>query len=167
MNKTKSLLVTGITFSVILFLSSCKMVRVHTADAQDVSKTHIIQMPLVADLEVDMTRKVTGTAKLNKSSKEFVKMTAMADALKNSGADVIVEPSYDITYRRKSVEVVVTGFAAKYKNIRKPNIEDVTLIQELKDARFLMGDGLNVGVNEKSSENLKNDKLVKKAFFGR
>jgi hypothetical protein len=150
-----------------LFLSSCKVVRVHTADAQDITKTHIIQMPLVADLEVDMTRKVTGFAKLKKTSKDFVKMTAMADALKNSGADVLVEPSYDISYTRSSVEVTVTGYAAKYKNVRKPNIEDVTLIQELKDSRYIMGDGLNVGIQEKSAENFRRDKLVKKRFFGR
>ncbi len=68
---------------------------------------------------------------------------------------------------KRSVEVVVTGFAAKYKNIRKPNLEDVTLIQELKDARYIIGDGLNVGINESSAESLRDDKLEKKTYFGK
>ncbi len=69
-----------------------------------------------------------------KSSEENAKQAALWEAMKNSGCDAVVHP---VNKGKKVIDVTVSGYYGKYKNIRKPTLEDVTLMQELKEAIIL------------------------------
>ncbi|MCG3166659.1 MAG: hypothetical protein POELPBGB_02439 [Bacteroidia bacterium] len=117
-------------------LISCSAKK-HLAYEQYVTKTPLLQAPMIAELDVDLTKKVSANVRCYKSNEENAKQAALYDAMKNSGCDVVVHPVYEIIFGKKVIEVTVSGYYGKYKNIRKPNLEDVTLMQELQDAQLL------------------------------
>jgi hypothetical protein len=137
-----------------LILSSCSKVKVLTAYQQNVTTTNITQWPLLADLEVDLTRKATGSSRMA-SSEKVVKEAALHEAMKSSGADVIIHPVFDITYGKKIIEVSVSGYPAKFKSIRKASLEDITLMQEMKDALLLNPNLLNYEEERKTTIKIK------------
>jgi len=119
-----------------LTLHSCVGTK-RTAYHQNTLETGIIQSPLIADLEVDVTRKVTATYRAYKTSEAEARQGALHEAMKQGSCDVIVHPVYETKLYPKVTEVNVSGICAKYKAIRKPTLEDVTIMQELKDAIIL------------------------------
>ena len=125
-----------------------------TAYHQHVSQTAISQWPMLADLEVDLTKKATGSARM-KASEKVVKEAALNDAMKSSGADVIIHPVYEIIYGKKIIEVNVSGYPAKFKSIRKPSLEDITLLQEMKDAILLNPNLMNYEEERKTTIKIK------------
>ena len=120
--------------STLLFSCSAKK---HLAYEQYITKTPLLQAPMIAEIDVDLTKKVSANVRCYKSNEQNAKQAALYDAMKNSGCDVVVHPVYEIIFGRKVIEVNVSGYFGKYKNIRKPNLEDVTLMQELQDAQLL------------------------------
>lgn len=120
----------------ITLLGSCKAKKYMAYD-QYITKTPMLQSPMIAEVDVDLTKKVSAFVRVYKSNEENAKQAALWEAMKNSGCDAVVHPVYEITFGRKVIEVNVSGYYGKYKNIRKPSLEDVTLMQELKEAIIL------------------------------
>ena len=115
-----------------LYLTSCSTVaKSYTARTQNINKGEIIQNPLLVDLEVKDV-KVSGTATGKTMYKETVKQEAVASALKGLNADVLIEPSYEITTINDRITVVVSGRPAFYKNFRTIEEKDIKLLNELK-----------------------------------
>lgn len=133
MKNQLSLLMLAVMSTLLLSCSAKK----HLAYEQYVTKTPLLQAPMIAELDVDLTKKVSANVRCYKSNEENAKQAALYDAMKNSGCDVVVHPVYEIIFGKKVIEVTVSGYYGKYKNIRKPNLEDVTLMQELQDAQLL------------------------------
>jgi hypothetical protein len=79
------------------------------------NNTNVIVKPLLAEVEVDVNKKITGTAKAKSLSdaKEMAKWNAM----ESSGADIVVDPIYKINQVFKKFEVTVTGFHGKYVKV--------------------------------------------------
>jgi hypothetical protein len=126
--KTLSLLIlTAITFS------ACTAIK-RTAYNQEVAPTAIIQAPLIADLVVDPTKKVTATYLAYTGSEQEAKQGVLHAAMQQNGCDVIVQPYYELKIGKKSIEATVKGMCGHYTLLRKPTLEDVTLLQELKEA---------------------------------
>jgi hypothetical protein len=144
MKNTLPLLLLTATLSMLWSCSAKK----HLAYEQYITKTPLLQAPMIAELDVDLTKKVSANVRCYKSNEENAKQAALYDAMKNSGCDVVVHPVYEIIFGKKVIEVTVSGYFGKYKNIRKPNLEDVTLMQELQDAQLLWNP--NAVVIEKS-----------------
>lgn len=110
-------------FLLIAFvIGSCTTVRV-TSRTIDASRNDIIVKPMLAEVEVDLNKKVTGTAtirgliKSKKTPISQIKKLAHWDACEKSGADIIVDPVYKITKKIGSVTVEVFGFYGKYKSV--------------------------------------------------
>ena len=61
-----------------------------------------------------------------------------------NGCDVIVQPRYELKISRHSIDATVTGMCGKYTNVRKPNLEDVTLLQELNEAMPMFDPNIRV-----------------------
>lgn len=120
----------------MVLLSSCATV-VRTAYKQEVSNTHLIESPLMVDIEVDATRKVTASYRAYKGTEATAKEGALHEAMKQNGCDVIIHPYYEVKFYPKVAEANLTGFCGKYKAFRKPNLEDITLMQELVGAQPL------------------------------
>ncbi len=114
----------------IITLACCsKKLTTNTAKTLNVYGAGVIQKPVIVELDVKQT-KVTATVngKLG-SNIETLKSEAVSAAVKNAGADVLVEPTYTIVSGRGTSTVTVTGFPATYKNFRDIRIEDVPLIK--------------------------------------
>ena len=114
----------GLTF----LLASCAVQKSTTVKTMDVIGGGIIQTPVIVDLDVKPT-KVTGTSN-GKSDVplENVKQAAVADAVKNANADVLVEPRFETSLTSSNKTVVVTGYPATYKNFRQMTDADTTLV---------------------------------------
>ena len=113
-------------------LSSCVATK-RTAYHQNVSNTAIIQAPLISDMEVDVNRKVSATYRAYKSNEADAKQGALYDAMKQNNCDVILHPYYETKFYPKVIEVTVSGICARYKTVRKPNLEDISTMQELTE----------------------------------
>lgn len=91
----------------------------------------------VSDLEVSEV-KVSGvcTGKDGKYlSKKVKEQNAVAEALKKSGADILVEPQFTYTYDKKGrlTAVEVSGYPARYRNFRSVTKEDAEVINALRN----------------------------------
>lgn len=119
----------------ILFLSiltsSCSSTKstTNTAKTLSIYGSGVIQKPVIVELDVKQV-KVTATVngKLG-SNIDALKAEAVSVAIKNAGADVLVEPSYTIVSNRGTSTVTVNGFPATYKNFRDITAEDVPLVK--------------------------------------
>ncbi len=117
----------------------------------------VMHLPVVADLDVK-NEKVEGVATVKTSSVEIAKQAALHDAITKSGADVLVEPSYDIQIKGDKITVKVTGFPANYKNFRQMKPQDTTLIKA--------GVIQKPKVEKAQGYTVQPDKVLKKVFLG-
>ncbi len=112
-----------------LFLVSCATLKTSTSKSLDIYGSGVIQKPVVADLNVVQT-KVTGFAKETASqSVESIKQKAVADALKKSSSDVLIEPKFETETKGGYTTATVTGWPATYSNFRVISPDDVPLLQ--------------------------------------
>ena len=126
-------------FSLLIFasslLTSCSVLKTNTSKTMDIYGAGVLHRPVIVDLEVSET-KVTGNAMLKGLLIDAVKQNAVTDALRKSGADVLVEPRFEIKCSRGYTSIAVIGFPATYKNFRSIKEEDIKL--------------LNVGITQKA-----------------
>jgi hypothetical protein len=128
---------------VVAGLSSCATIR-RTAFDQAVATTPLVQAPLIADLEVDPAKKVRAQYKAIKMNESQAKQAVLWQAMKDNGCDVIVQPVYELAIGRKVIDASVEGMCGRYKAIRKPNLEDITLLQELDVARPMFDQSITI-----------------------
>jgi hypothetical protein len=113
----------------LVSLTSCTVFKTNTSKTMDIYGAGVIQTPVLVDLDVKDT-KVTGTATaVQGKSLEPVKQDAVADALKKSNADVLVEPKFETETSGGRITATVTGFPATYKNFRTIKADDVPLLK--------------------------------------
>ncbi|RZJ73116.1 MAG: hypothetical protein EOO45_10500 [Flavobacterium sp.] len=128
MNRTAS------TLSIIIItltLASCSSLKstTNTSKTLNIYGSGVIQKPVIVELDVKQTKvTATSTGKLG-SNIETLKAEAVSVAVKNAGADVLVEPTYTVVTNRGTSTVTVSGFPATYKNFRDIKPEDVPLIK--------------------------------------
>lgn len=119
-----------ILFCATLFLMSCSSVSKYSSGKTiDITPT-IVQKPTVADMQVN-DQKVTGShsGKIKTTPFESIKNEAVANALKTTNADVLVEPRFETTVDGSLTTVVVSGFPATFKNFRPMKNEDIPLMK--------------------------------------
>ncbi len=119
-------------------LSACSN-RVYKSSTARVAEipSKLESMVNVSDLEVSEV-KVSGvcTGKDGKYlSKKVKEQNAVAEALKKSGADILVEPQFTYTYDKKDrlTAVEVSGYPARYRNFRSVTKEDAEVINALRN----------------------------------
>ena len=68
-------------------------------------------------------------------SKKVKEQNAIAEALKKTGADILVEPQFTYTYDKKGrlTTVEVSGYPARYRNFRSLTKEDAEAINALRN----------------------------------
>lgn len=132
--------------SVIIFItlvSSCTSINkinvsYYETRQQNINKGAIPYSPVVADLKVDIDRKISGSASrevdiynYNNSSIENTKQQALYNAMTNSGADIVIDPIYKINAnndgndKKVIIQAEVTGFYGKYLNIHKADTTEL------------------------------------------
>jgi uncharacterized lipoprotein YmbA len=117
----------------LMFVSSCAVKKNLSMKTMDINNGGVVQKTTVVDLEVDEV-KVTSSieAKGNISSGiklETLKSQLVADILKKTKSDVLVEPIFVLSNTVAKTTLTVTGFPARYKNFRTIEKEDVELLQ--------------------------------------
>ena len=104
-----------------------------TIKMMDIYGAGVIQQPVIAELQVDV-EKISGNARGGTGvTIANVKNNAVADALRKSGADILIEPVYEIQTTGNSTHVTVTGFPGRYTNFRQAEPRDSLFI----DSRIL------------------------------
>jgi hypothetical protein len=96
--------------------------------SQRIYNQTIVTTPMLADVDVNLNKKVEGTS--TQKGISLAKEGALNDAMLKSGADLIVSPIFDVkkvSFSRYTVDV--TGFYGKYKAIRSLDIADTTLLR--------------------------------------
>lgn len=123
-----NLLIIALIF--VLTATSCSTaLKRNTAKSMDIYGSGVIQKPVIVDLDVE-DKKVTGTATAaSGSSESAVKQLAVANALKEAKADVLVEPKFEVDIQGGKITATVTGFPARYKNFRSIRQEDTELLK--------------------------------------
>lgn len=105
--------------------------------------TAMLVTPTIADLDISKEKiSVTETypntlstnayyASVNDVTIENIKSYTLSKAAKKYDADVIVSPSYEIhtSENGETIDVTVTGYPAKYINIRNANANDSTAMK--------------------------------------
>ena len=112
--------------------TSCKSIKYSSTNKADVNS--LIVNVVTADLTVS-DKKVTVTlpkSNIVKRNIQLSKEGAIAKALRESKADVLVEPVFDVTYKKRLLglriqNITVSGYPANYTNFRSEN----SLIKEL------------------------------------
>lgn len=117
----------GLAFGV----TSCSTVKLNTAKTMDATGS-LLQIPVVAELDVASKKETLIENNIDKDQKlEVLKNNAVAELLKRSDADVLIEPRFEVEYKgcRKIKSLMVTGFPAKYKNFRSFVPADTTALK--------------------------------------
>jgi hypothetical protein len=153
----------------LLVLSSCTLpskisgiYKTRTNKTNNIQRSSITAYPIIVDLNVDLTNKVTGASLgeiANGLTEDYFRELALADALVKSGADILVEPIYSVTKNfsgtgtliKTNIEVSVTGYVGKYKNPRNITAADTSMIQ------FVRG---NAVMDHSSPKNNSNIQLI-------
>ena len=122
-----------------MFATSCAVKKNLSMKTMDINNGGVVQKTTVVDLEVNEV-KVTSSieAKGNISSGvklETLKSQLVADILKKTKSDVLVEPIFVLSNTVAKTTLSVTGFPAVYKNFRTIEKEDVELLQVSRSAQ--------------------------------
>lgn len=142
MRKIKNLILLTLT---VIFVSSCSQMTfnkinttVYETRQQDIEKGSLPYNPVIADLKVDLDKKISGTSirqvdRYNNFELENTKQAALYNAMSNSGADVVVDPIYKVNISNNdgrddkiTIQSEVSGFFGKYINIHKADASELS-----------------------------------------
>jgi hypothetical protein len=111
-------------------ITSCT-VRQTTVREINVSESTVYQKTMIAELSVDVTKKIKGTATVANGSIENAKELAKWNAIIESGADAIADPIFSVQKTGNTVVADVIGFYAKYKSINVASKQDMMTYLEV------------------------------------
>lgn len=108
-----------------LLLASCTTMRTRTFDYDYmyISKTGIIQRPLISDLEVGK-QKMKISRKYKNISLKLAKENVMGEFIQEHNCDLIVQPYFTTETINYETTVTVIGYPASFKNIRQFDAKD-------------------------------------------
>ena len=112
-----------------IILGSCTTLSMKTATTKEV------QVSVTSDLEIAQ-RKIRYKYVFDNSDYRLsvAKENAISEALKiNGDADILVSPQYEVSILDSQTEIIVSGFPAKYKNLRSIST-DGTVFRTTKDS---------------------------------
>jgi DNA/RNA endonuclease YhcR with UshA esterase domain len=113
----------------ILFLASCTTQHSITTKTTDIYGVGVIQKPVLADMEVKEEKTSATINARGKRINDDLKNKAVAEAVKKSNADVLVEPRFESTIKGRKITLTVTGYPATYKNFHTIKQEEVELLK--------------------------------------
>ncbi len=115
-----------------LFLASCTTQHAITTKTTDIYGSGVIQKPVLVDMDVK-EEKVSATINARgKKVSDDLKNQVLAEAIKKSNADVLVEPRFETDIKGRKMTVTVTGFPATYKNFHTIKQDEVELLKVAK-----------------------------------
>ena len=130
-----------------------------TTRVMDVKGAGVLQHPVIGELEVDI-EKVSGSVERSGrvTNIDPLKILAMNDAIKIAGADILVEPTFEIVSKNSKTTVTVTGYPASYTNFRSITMDDVPLLE--------VGQLQKASVYEVQEQSVQESSASRKAVLG-
>lgn len=101
-----------------------------TTRVMDIYGPGVVQLPVVGELDVDIN-KVSETVKTSGigANTGQMKVSAVNRAVKQANADILIDPSFEVSAEGTTTSVTVTGFPATYTEFRTATQDDVRLIE--------------------------------------
>ena len=128
---------------VVQAMASCSLLKqtTNTAKTLDIYGAGVIQKPVLTDLKMN-PQKFTCTYAGNGGQEiDYHKSQAIAKAMIENKADVIIEPAYQITKSGSNISIVVTGYGGRYENFRQLTGADTSLLVEAGIINYNNGPG--------------------------
>ena len=126
----KAILLAGVTLFCLLSCSSKKLTT-NTSKTLGIYGSGVIQKPVLAHLKVS-PQKITSNYSGNASIQmDYHRSQAIARAMSENMADVIIEPTFEITSSPSKVTIIVTGYAGTYQNFRQLTGADTALLVDV------------------------------------
>lgn len=131
----KSLIIASVALAAVA-LSSCSYTVVSNTPSGTVETESLVASLTIADLDVQPQKVTTTTSWSWNPFKRVssIKEAAVAEALRETGADVLVEPVYEVKKGGwfQGGSVTVTGFPARYVNYRPMSLADAVMVKTLQ-----------------------------------
>jgi hypothetical protein len=142
--------------AVCLFVFSCTppQYRSYSSKTTDIYGPGVLQLPLVAELEVSETRVETTITRKNMELSKM-KIEAVEILMDSLGLDMLIEPRYSSTQKGYRTTLTASGYPAKYYNFHTLDTTEVALLEA----------GVLHVVPTKEASNLEH-KTKRKAGFG-
>ena len=130
MRYKKAPLAWGTCLLVVMVSCVTPQPAVQTSKSTDIYGAGVIHHPVIVDMDV-RNEKVTGSESGTvNDNQEALKQQAIANVLKEHGADVLVEPVFERKPNGGSKVIwYVTGYPAFYKNFRQATTADLPLLE--------------------------------------
>lgn len=110
-----------------------------STNIQPIRKTPIIQHPQIVSLKIDSIKtSISNTVQVSipptEKEIENAKQLTLNQLIKNSKADVVVEPVYEINQIKNQLTVNISGFMGVYKSFRPVENKDLEMIETINKA---------------------------------
>lgn len=129
-----------------------------TTRVMDIYGPGVVQLPVVGELDVDINKvSETVTKSGTAVNAEQLKLTAVSRAVKNANADILIEPSFEVSAEGTTTTVIVTGFPATYSEFRSATPEDIPIMEA---GQLPKASVLETQEEVSSSENQSNNPLI-------
>jgi len=101
-----------------------------TTKTMDIYGPGVIQHPIIGELDVDI-EKVQGRATASGTNVDVsnLKVLAVQNASEKADADILVEPTFEVSEEGSEVTVRAEGFPAKYTGFRQITEDDIPLLK--------------------------------------
>lgn len=136
----KQILVWGATMFV---LASCSFQKktTNTSKTLGIYGAGVIQKPVLTHLKVNPGKITSLYSGSGSESIDYHKSQAIAKAMHENKADVIIEPAYEIVSTLSTVSITLTGYAGSYENFRQLTGADTALLVEAGIINYNAGPG--------------------------
>ena len=127
----------------VMILASCSLQKqtTNTAKTLPIYGPGVIQQPTLANLKVNPQKISSSYTAAAGQGMDYHKSQAIAKAMMENKADVIIEPAYEITSGSSRVSIITTGYAANYENFRKLTGADTSLLVDVGIIDYNNGPG--------------------------
>jgi len=127
---------------VLLACTSCSSYKLQTVSSVGITKDVIDVERLMAKLDVDLSKKITGKSDFCQT-KTIAMKEAEKRAIQAANADVIVDPTFEIFVdpsKKNPFQATVVGYGAKYKEIipAKEAAKELENVDEKEIQKYLL-----------------------------
>ena len=132
-----------VLWGAIIGLASCSLQKQtsNTSKTLDIYGAGVIQKPVLTNLKMNPQKFTSTYTSGITQSIEYYKSQAIAKAMIENKADVIIEPAYVTTRSASSITIVVTGYAGSYENFRQLTGADTSLLVDAGIMNYNDGPG--------------------------
>ncbi|MBK9290915.1 MAG: hypothetical protein IPM52_04750 [Bacteroidetes bacterium] len=124
-----------------LGFGGCQVIQSVPFKSMGINEIGVVQHPVLAELEV-LPTKITQTVEVKKAKiLDEAKAIAMAQVLKDTKSDVLVEPKFEFKRKGAKLFVTVTAYPALYRSFRSMKPEDEYILEHMRFRRAEVAEG--------------------------